>query len=195
MPKVADNDIHLPFNYTTESDSQITIKFTNYSKDLFQFDPCLNIQYLLSSDNSRLQISYEDNSPIELTTFVDNSDQWIEEQICVNSLVKDIGEDFKIVLKSKLSKPNSDAISIKIGHNFISDVARDPALPKTFDYLRHWNESDSSTKYQFKNQWPLIYPRNVWKLSSDNEERNKQKITFESNFTIFSLITSKLIHF
>ena len=185
MPKVADNDIHLPFNYTTERDSQILIKFTNYSNELLQFDPCLNIQYLLSSDNSRLQISYEDNNPIELTTFVDNSDQWIEEQICVNSLAKDVGKDFKIGLKSKLSKPNSDAISIKIGHNFISDVRRDPALQKTFDYLRHWNESDSS-KYQFKNQWPLVYPRNEWKLPSDNEVKDKQKITFQSNLIILS---------
>ena len=175
MPKVIDQDPYIPFLYTTQDNSAISVIMTNYLKD--QKDRCLNISYQLSDENSALQISYEDNIPIELTTFVENSDQWIKDQICVNSLNRDIAENFTITLQPRLKKDVTGSISLKLETNLITETNRNLSFPNEFEFLSHWYNHSKEDRYNRYNQWPLAYPQEEWYLGTEKDEDKELAFT------------------
>ena len=160
MPEIS-SESDLPFHYTSVSDAKIQLKVTNFNTS---YDPCLTLVYQLSSANTSLDFSYEGYRPIEATTYVTAKNQWINEEICFNNLVRKIESNFNINLTARMNRARSDDISIKLTKTLFKANLIKTNFKKEYDILRHAVNMKDVTEYS--NQWPFKFPQGEWNFNS-----------------------------
>ncbi len=174
------NDAILPFFYSGVNDAKLELEIYDLDD---KHDACFRFNYR-SSEDSSLEISYNDLGPISLSptqSFEDN--EWLPpvgkngEELCARSLTKDINQNFNITFKAKINNIENEIISLRFDNQkdsgleigFVEFKERDENLLPYLPYLIHWSKRDDSDgNYTKENLWPIRFPNDSWILGSDD---------------------------
>ena len=164
--KIEDTKNFMPFMFSNKNGQKTSVKFKNVNHN---DDYCFTIHYKLGQ-NSSLQISYNDYTPISIDRFLtpnqkENNNVWNEQDICVSYLTSSIkANTFNVSIKSDLVE--GGAASIRVGT---------PVKKERKKMLKHltWNrviEDDNQNDLEFQNQWQFALPsRDEWSATSNDD--------------------------
>ncbi len=169
---------YFPFYYPQDENKEIVYEITNFDKTKNQ-DCCIDINYFVTQ-NAKLIIKYnnrkvfellptygKENSKIDWTPIVNKEEEYAH-RICIQDLVPNVDPKFTVSLQGVFA--NEDLVSVQLSQNLkCSERAAPISLPYIISNSFKGNEKDPNfyIKHQFKNQWTLYFPKNVWKFSND----------------------------
>ncbi len=166
---------YFPFYYPQDENKEIVYEITNFVKNK---DCCIDINYFVTQ-NAILIIKYNNRKVFELLpTYgkenskidwapIDNEKEYAH-KICIQDLVPNVDSKFSVSLQGVFD--NEDLVSVQLSQNLkCSERAAPISLPYIISNSFKGNEKDPNfdIKHEFKNQWTLYFPENVWKLSND----------------------------
>ncbi len=170
------HDTILPFFYSGKNDSKLKLEIYDLDDE---HDACFRFNYR-SSENSSLEIGYNDLGPISLSPIQFNGDNnWLPplysngEELCARSLAKDINQNFNITFNAKINNIENEIISLRFndlkGSDFVEFRKRNENLLSELPYLIHWSQrNESDDNYSKENLWPIRLPSDSWTLGSND---------------------------
>jgi hypothetical protein len=166
------HDAILPFFYSGVNDARLKLEIYDLDD---KHDACFRFNYR-SSEDSSLEISYNDLGPISLSPTQSHRDnEWLPpvdrngEELCARSLAKDINQNFNITFNAKINNNENEIISLRFndlkGSDFVEFRKRDENLLSELPYLIHWSQRNKSDdNYSEENLWPIRLPSESWIL-------------------------------